>query len=84
MNSIGKFWVDFTRCTLYILLPICVIYCLFLVSQGIPQSLGHYVDATTRESARQDRCRRPVASQVAIKMLGTNGGGRSANAFHPF
>jgi len=85
MNTIGNFWVDITRCTLYILLPICVIYGLFLVSQGMPQTLGAYVDATTLEGAKQTIAVGPVASQVAIKMLGTNGGGFfNANAAHPF
>ena len=83
--TVGNFWVDITRCTLYILLPICVVYALFLVSQGMPQTLGPYVDATTLEGAKQTIAVGPVASQVAIKMLGTNGGGFfNANAAHPF
>src|SRR6476661_6368516 len=85
MRTIGNFWVDVTRCTLYILLPICIIYALFLVWEGIPQTLGAYVDATTLEGAKQTIAVGPVASQVAIKMLGTNGGGFfNANAAHPF
>jgi K+-transporting ATPase ATPase A chain len=85
MQTIGNFWVDVTRCTLYILLPICVVYGLFLVAQGMPQTLGAYVDATTLEGAKQTIAVGPVASQVAIKMLGTNGGGFfNANAAHPF
>ncbi len=85
LRTVGNFWVDVTRCTLYILLPICVVYALFLVWQGIPQTLGPYVDATTMEGARQTIAVGPVASQVAIKMLGTNGGGFfNANAAHPF
>ena len=85
MRTIGNFWVDVTRCTLYVLLPICVVYALFLVWQGIPQTLGAYVDATTLEGAKQTIAVGPVASQVAIKMLGTNGGGFfNANAAHPF
>src|SRR3979490_954441 len=85
MRTIGNFWVDVTRCTLYVLMPICVIYTLFLVWQGIPQTLGAYVDATTLEGAKQTIAVGPVASQVAIKMLGTNGGGFfNANAAHPF
>lgn len=85
MKTIGNFWVDVTRCTLYVLLPICIVYALFLVWQGIPQTLGAYVDATTLEGARQTIAVGPVASQVAIKMLGTNGGGFfNANASHPF
>jgi potassium-transporting ATPase potassium-binding subunit len=84
-RTIGNFWVDITRCTLYILLPICVPYALFLVWQGIPQTLGPYVEATTLEGAKQTIAVGPVASQVAIKMLGTNGGGFfNANAAHPF
>jgi potassium-transporting ATPase potassium-binding subunit len=85
MRTVGNFWVDVTRCTLYVLLPICVVYTLFLVWQGIPQTLGDYVEATTLEGAKQTIAVGPVASQVAIKMLGTNGGGFfNANAAHPF
>jgi len=85
MKTIGNFWVDITRCTLYILIPICVPYALFLVWQGMPQTLGPYVDATTLEGATQSIAVGPVASQIAIKMLGTNGGGFfNANAAHPF
>jgi K+-transporting ATPase ATPase A chain len=85
VRTIGNFWVDVTRATLYVLLPICVVYTLFLVWQGIPQTLGAYVDATTLEGAKQTIAVGPVASQVAIKMLGTNGGGFfNANAAHPF
>jgi potassium-transporting ATPase potassium-binding subunit len=84
-RTVGNFWVDITRCTLYILIPICVPYTLFLVWQGMPQTLGAYVDATTLEGAKQTIAVGPVASQVAIKMLGTNGGGFfNANAAHPF
>ena len=85
VRTIGNFWVDVTRCTLYILLPICVPYALFLIWQGIPQTLDGYVDATTLEGAKQTIAVGPVASQIAIKMLGTNGGGFfNANAAHPF
>ena len=85
MRTIGNFWVDVTRCTLHVLMPICVVYTLFLVWQGMPQTLGAYVDATTLEGAKQTIAVGPVASQVAIKMLGTNGGGFfNANAAHPF
>jgi K+-transporting ATPase ATPase A chain len=84
-NGIGNFWVDLTRCTLYILLPISLVVALFLVWQGIPQNLSPYVDATTLEGAKQTIAQGPVASQVAIKMLGTNGGGFfNANAAHPY
>jgi potassium-transporting ATPase potassium-binding subunit len=85
VRTVGNFWVDITRCTLYVLIPICVPYALFLVWQGMPQTLGPYVDATTLEGAKQTIAVGPVASQVAIKMLGTNGGGFfNANAAHPF
>ena len=85
VNAIGNFWLDVTRCTLYVLLPICVVYTLFLVWQGIPQTLGPYVEATTLEGATQMIAVGPAASQIAIKMLGTNGGGFfNANASHPF
>ena len=84
-KTVGNFWVDITRCTLYILIPICVPFALFLIWQGMPQTLGAYVDATTLEGAKQTIAVGPVASQVAIKMLGTNGGGFfNANASHPF
>src|SRR5262249_22635951 len=64
----GNFWIDITRCTLYILIPICIPYALFLVWQGLPQTLGSYVDVTTMEGAKQTIAVGPVASQVAIKM----------------
>ena len=84
-KTVGNFWVDITRCTLYILIPICVVYALFLVWQGMPQTLGPYVEATTLEGAKQTIAVGPVASQIAMKMLGTNGGGFfNANAAHPF
>ncbi len=85
VRTVGNFWVDITRCTLYVLLPICVPLTLLLVWQGIPQTVGAYVDATTLEGGRQTIAVGPVASQVAIKLLGTNGGGFfNANAAHPF
>ncbi len=84
-RTVGNFWVDVTRCTLYVLLPICVVYALFLVWQGIPQTLSAYVEASTLEGAKQTIAVGPVASQVAIKIFGTNGGGFfNANAAHPF
>jgi K+-transporting ATPase ATPase A chain len=74
-----------TRATLYVLLPLCTVLALFYVSQGMPQTLSPYVEATTLEGAKQTIAVGPVASQVAIKMLGTNGGGFfNANAAHPF
>ncbi len=85
VKSLGSFWVDLTRCTLYVLLPICIVFTLFLVWQGIPQTFGGAVTVTTLEGAKQTIALGPVASQVAIKMLGTNGGGFfNANAAHPF
>jgi K+-transporting ATPase ATPase A chain len=84
-KTVGNFWVDVTRCTLYVLLPICIPLALFLVWQGMPQTLAPYVEATTLEGAKQTIAVGPVASQIAIKMLGTNGGGFfNANAAHPF
>ncbi len=84
-KTIGNFWVDITRCTLYILLPMCAVLTLFYVWQGMPQTLAPYVEAATLEGGKQTIAVGPVASQVAIKMLGTNGGGFfNANAAHPF
>ncbi|NUB21380.1 potassium-transporting ATPase subunit KdpA [Azospirillum formosense] len=84
-RTIGNFWTDLTRATLYLLLPLSLLYALFLVWQGVPQTLAGTVDATTLEGARQTIALGPVASQEAIKMLGTNGGGFfNANSSHPF
>ncbi|GEL43652.1 potassium-transporting ATPase potassium-binding subunit [Methylorubrum extorquens] len=84
-KTLGSCWVDMTRATLYVLLPLCTVLALFYVSQGMPQTLSPYVEATTLEGAKQTIAVGPVASQVAIKMLGTNGGGFfNANAAHPF
>ncbi|WP_026869867.1 potassium-transporting ATPase subunit KdpA [Inquilinus limosus] len=84
-QTIGNFWVDLTRATLYVLLPICVVATVFFVWQGVPQNLNAYVDATTLEGAHQTIAQGPVASQLAIKMLGTNGGGFfNANSAHPY
>jgi K+-transporting ATPase ATPase A chain len=84
-TTIGNFWVDVTRGTLYVLLPICVIIALLLIWQGVPQTLGPYVEATTLEGTKQTIAVGPAASQIAIKQLGTNGGGFfNANAAHPF
>jgi K+-transporting ATPase ATPase A chain len=84
-KSIGNFWVDMTRATIYILLPICIVLTLVYVYLGVPQTLGAYVNATTLEGAQQTIAVGPVASQLAIKMFGTNGGGFfSANSAHPF
>lgn len=84
-NGLGNFWVDMTRATLYVLLPICLVYALFLVQQGVPQNFAPYTQATTLEGAQQTIAQGPVASQEAIKMLGTNGGGFfNANSAHPY
>jgi potassium-transporting ATPase potassium-binding subunit len=83
--TIGNFWVDITRITLYLLLPICVAAALFLIWSGVPQSLGPYVHATTLEGANQVLARGPVASQEAIKLLSGDGGGFfNTNSAHPF
>ena len=83
--GIGNFWADITRITLYLLLPICVIYALYFVLSGVPQTFAMSVDTTTLEGVKQTITMGPVASQEAIKMLGTNGGGFfNANSAHPF
>ena len=83
--GIGNFWADMTRVTLYLLLPICIVYTLFLIASGVPQTLAGSVDVTTLEGVKQTLALGPVASQEAIKMLGTNGGGFfNANSAHPF
>jgi len=84
-KTVGNFWVDLTRCTLYILLPLSIVVALVLVALGLPQNLGAYTEATTLEGAKQLIAQGPVASQLAIKQLGTNGGGFfNVNSAHPF
>jgi K+-transporting ATPase ATPase A chain len=84
-TAIGNFWADVTRITLYLLLPLCIALTLFYIASGVPQTLSGVVDITTLEGARQSILLGPVASQEAIKMLGTNGGGFfNANSAHPF
>ena len=84
-KTVGNFWVDLTRCTLYVLLPISIVGTLFFVWQGMPQNLGAYMDVTTLEGAKQTLAQGPVASQIIIKTVGTNGGGFfNVNAAHPF
>lgn len=84
-NTIGNFWADATRITLYLLLPLCIVYAVFLIASGVPQTLSGVVDVQTLEGAKQSILLGPVASQEAIKMLGTNGGGFfNANSAHPF
>jgi len=85
MKTVGNFWADLTRATLYILLPISIVAALVLCSQGVIQNLSPYTAAVTLEGAKQTIAQGPVASQEAIKMLGTNGGGFfNANSAHPF
>jgi K+-transporting ATPase ATPase A chain len=84
-KTVGNFWADLVRCTLYILLPISIVVGLFFVWQGMPQNLHSYVSATTLEGVKQTIAQGPVASQEVIKMLGTNGGGFfNANSAHPY
>ena len=84
-GSIGNFWADVTRITLYLLLPISIAYAVYLIASGVPQTLAASVDVNTLEGAKQTLALGPVASQEAIKMLGTNGGGFfNANSAHPF
>ena len=84
-TTIGNFWVDITRTILYILLPLAIIFALVLASQGVVATIGPYVTAHTIEGANQTIALGPVASQEAIKMLGSNGGGYfNANSAHPF
>jgi potassium-transporting ATPase potassium-binding subunit len=84
-TTVGNFWVDLTRTTLYVLLPLALAMALVLIALGVPQNLSNYVDATTLEGAKQTIAEGPVASQVAIKQLGTNGGGFfNVNSAHPY
>jgi potassium-transporting ATPase potassium-binding subunit len=84
-TTVGNFWVDVTRVSLYILLPISIVLALVFVALGVPQTLAGSVDATTLEGAKQTISMGPMASQEAIKQLGTNGGGFfNANSAHPF
>jgi K+-transporting ATPase ATPase A chain len=83
--AIGNFWVDMTRATLYGLLPLAIVLALFLVWQGVPQTFAHYADALTLQGTDQLIPLGPAASQIAIKQLGTNGGGFfGVNSAHPF
>ena len=84
-TTVGNFWVDVTRITLYLLLPIAFVLALRLVALGVPQTLAGAVEATTLEGAKQIISIGPMASQEVIKELGTNGGGFfNANSAHPF
>lgn len=82
---LGNFWTDMTRSVLYVLLPLSILVTIILVGQGVVQTFSHYVTATTLEGSKQIIPLGPAASQVAIKQLGTNGGGFfGANSAHPF
>src|SRR5271168_5072027 len=84
-TTLGNFWVDMTRVTLYVLLPISIVFAIVFVALGMPQTLTGSVDVTTLEGAKQTISLGPMASQEVIKELGTNGGGfMNANAAHPF
>src|SRR5689334_5825724 len=84
-GTLGNFWTDLVRGTLYLLLPMSLVLALVLTQQGVIQNVSHYVTATTVEGAKQVLAMGPVASQEAIKELGTNGGGFfNANSAHPF
>ena len=84
-ETMGNFWRDLVRVTLYVLLPFSLLMALALLAQGVPQTLAQHVDATTLEGAHQTLTVGPVASQEAIKQIGTNGGGFfGANSAHPF
>jgi K+-transporting ATPase ATPase A chain len=84
-RSLGNFWVDLTRCTVYVLVPLSIVGALFLVSQGAIQNFSPYTKAVTLEGAAQTIPQGPFASQEAIKMIGTNGGGlTNANSAHPY
>jgi K+-transporting ATPase ATPase A chain len=85
MKTLGNFWVDFTRATLYVLLPLSIVGALLLVSQGCIQNFSHYTKAASLEGAVQTIPQGPLASQEAIKMIGINGGGfTNANSAHPY
>lgn len=84
-GTIGNFWSDLTRGTVYVLLPLSLLFAIFLVSEGIVQTFSPYIEVLTLEGGKQSVPVGPAASQIAIKMLGTNGGGFfNANAAHPF
>ena len=84
-QSIGNFWVDLTRITLYVLLPICVVTTLIMIWQGVPQTLHPYVAATTLEGAQQTIALGPVATQKVIAVMSGDGGGFfNVNSAHPF
>ena len=84
-RTLGNFWYDLVRGTLWVLIPICIVFTMVLMWQGVPQNLSAYTQVKTVEGAAQSIAQGPVASQIAIKQLGTNGGGFfNANSAHPF
>ena len=84
-DKLGNFWVDLTRCILWVLLPLSVIVSIFYIAQGIPQNISHYILANTLDAGKQIIAQGPVATQEAIKSIGTNGGGFfGANSMHPY
>jgi K+-transporting ATPase ATPase A chain len=84
-KTIGNFWTDLVRISLYLLLPICIISAVFFMAEGVPQNFKPYIEATTLEGSTQSIVQGPMASQEAIKLLGTNGGGfTNTNSAHPF
>src|SRR4029079_7123613 len=84
-DTLGNFWVDVYRTLVYVLLPLCIVVSALLIWQGVPQTFDAHATATTVQGATQTIARGPVASQIAIKQLGTNGGGYyNANSAVPF
>ena len=84
-KTLGNFWVDLVRATVYVLIPISIPVALLLVSQGVIQNFSSYLEVTTLEGVKQTLAMGPVASQEVIKEFGTNGGGFfNANSAHPF
>jgi len=84
-TTIGNFWADLVRISLYLLLPICIVAATLFISQGVPQNFKSYVNAQTVEGGTQSIAQGPIASQQAIKLLGTNGGGfTNVNSAHPY
>jgi K+-transporting ATPase ATPase A chain len=85
IDGIGNFWADVVRCTIYVLLPLCLVGAIVFIAMGVPQNFDPYTVVTTLEGAKQTIAQGPVASQEIIKQLGTNGGGFfNANSAHPF
>ena len=83
MNTLGNFWVDITRAILYVLVPLCLVFATFLLSQGVVQNLNSYTQVTTVEGGQQGYQQGLLASEEAIKELGTNGGGYAQRQLCP-